>query len=105
MRAVEVDLPEARAGVPAGAPVRRLAPEAAEAARARFTAEVARFLERFNVIRAAILARLLEDAAAYLDGRAAAARAVLGEFKSALEGAEPAPREGSTATPAAAGTA
>ena len=53
-------------------------------ARKRFASEVAAFLDRFNVVRAAVLARLLEASAEHAERRRRASQEVLDDFRGSI---------------------
>jgi len=84
--AIETDLGDARRA-------EELAMEADRAvtdARKRFASEVAEFLDRFNVVRATVLARLLEASAKYAERRRCASQEALDDFRGAVESSPPA---------------
>ena len=58
-------------------------------ARKRFASEVAAFLDRFNVVRAAVLARLLEASAEHAERRRRASQEVLDDFRGSIGGSSP----------------
>ena len=78
--AIETDLPAARRAEEQAFDADRAVTEA----RKRFASEVAAFLDRFNVVRAAVLARLLEASAEHAERRRRASQEVLDDFRGSI---------------------
>ena len=83
--AIETDLTAARRAEEAAFDADRAVTEA----RKRFASEVAAFLDRFNVVRAAVLARLLEASAEHAERRRRASQEVLDDFRGSIGGSSP----------------
>ena len=83
--AIETDLGAARRAEEAAFEADRAVTEA----RKRFASEVAAFLDRFNVVRAAVLARLLEASAEHAERRRRASQEVLDDFRGSIGGSSP----------------
>ena len=68
-------------------------------ARKRFASEVSDFLDRFNMVRATVLARLLETSAAHAEMRRRASQEVLDDFRGAVESPPASPSRIATDSP------